>query len=355
MSLIELDDLHVWYRDHRLSPRRRPPVRAVDGISLTIGDDEVVGLVGESGSGKSTLGRAILKLVAPTGGSLRYRGEDLLDPPRERLAEFRRSVQAVFQDPYSSFNPRLRIVDVVGEPLRLQGVARSVVRRRAGEVLDAVGIEAEALDRYPHQFSGGQRQRIAIARALIVSPRLIVLDEPVASLDVSIRGQVINLLGDLREELDVSLLLISHDLPTTRHLSDRIHVMYAGRSIEEGPADDVYERPIHPYTRALLAAARRADEIGAELRVQGEPPDPRFPPAGCRFHPRCPWAMEVCVTSEPPTVHRGAAWARCHLYAPPGPDEQHVPLPGRRTPTPDDLATGVGPALATHAPNHEEK
>ena len=313
MSLIEIEDLQVWYGKRRGGFRKRAPVRAVDGASLTIGEEEVVGLVGESGSGKSTIGRAILQLVAPTGGVVRYRGQDTAHLSGPQRRELKRSVQAVFQDPSSSFNPRMRVVDIVSEPLRLQGMGKAAAAERAAEVLADVGLDDDVLARYPHQFSGGQRQRIAIARALSVSPKLIVMDEPVASLDVSIRGQVINLLADLRTKFGLSILLISHDLPTTRHLSDRVYVLYSGQVVEDGPTGQLYDEPMHPYTTALLSAADH--DLGAHRpAIVGEPPDPRHPPSGCRFHPRCPWAMEVCAV-EPPQVHREReASVSCHLY-----------------------------------------
>lgn len=311
-TLAELVNVRCWFRV-RESMRSNATVRAVDGVSLLVGDNEVVGLVGESGSGKSTVGRLLLKLVAPTEGVVRFGDQDVASLSGEELKHFRRSVQAVFQDPYSAFNPRMRIRDTVSEPLLVQGVGRRHAYERAAAVVEAVGLDAKALELFPHEFSGGQRQRLAIARALVAEPRLIVLDEPVTSLDVSIRGQVINLLNDVRERLGVSYLLISHDLATTRYLSDRIYVMYAGQIVETGEADEVFVSPRHPYTKALLAAARSKPDDDVRI-VDGEPPNPRMPPSGCRFHPRCPMAMTGCVTRVPSWTDDAEHLVACHLY-----------------------------------------
>jgi oligopeptide transport system ATP-binding protein len=297
--------------------RRR--LRAVDGFDLRLASGETVGLVGESGCGKSTAGRCILRLIEPTTGTIHFDGVDLCSLKGQRLRRFRRHLQYVFQDPYSSLNPRMRVVDLVGEAIRVHDLRpKAQVRTRVVELLEIVGLSASALDRYPHEFSGGQRQRIGIARALAVEPRLIIADEPVSALDVSIQAQVLNLLIDLREQFHLTYLFISHNLSVVRHISDRVVVMYLGRIVEEAPTDRLFAAPAHPYTRALLAAepipdpSRRADHVP----LKGEVPSPIDPPPGCPFHPRCPDALPHCA-SDVPGVHTlpGNQQARCHLYA----------------------------------------
>jgi oligopeptide/dipeptide ABC transporter ATP-binding protein len=292
-------------------------VRAVDAISFTIAAGTTLGLVGESGCGKTTTSKLILGLERPTAGSIRFEGQDVHALGRAGEREYRRFVQAVFQDPYASLDPRMRVASIVAEPLvinsDLDGPAR---RRRVAELLDVVGLPERAGGLYPHEFSGGQRQRIAIARALALSPKLIVLDEPVSALDVSIRAQVLNLLTDLQKRLGVSYLFIAHDLAAVAHMSQTIAVMYLGRIVEIGDVDAVALAPKHPYTRALFAAAMPVDVDAPreELTLSGEVPSPLAPPSGCRFHPRCPFAMERCAVEEPALRSEEGRLVACHLY-----------------------------------------
>jgi oligopeptide/dipeptide ABC transporter ATP-binding protein len=294
------------------------PIKALDGVSVHVAEGETLGVVGESGSGKTTLAKLFLLLERPTAGSLLFDGQATQTFSRGDLARYRRAVQAVFQDPYSSLDPRMRVEHIVAEPLpRDDGLGRAGARERVGEVLQLVGLRRGSGALYPHEFSGGQRQRIAIARALVTTPRFIVLDEPVSALDVSIRAQILNLLKDLQGRLGVAYLMISHDLAAARYLATRLAVMYAGQLVESGPCDAVYTEPLHPYTEALLSAALPLHPSARRPRIvlAGEVPNPMSPPAGCRFHPRCPRAMPQCRSSEPAfrEVRPGRATA-CHLY-----------------------------------------
>jgi peptide/nickel transport system ATP-binding protein len=277
-------------------------VRAVDGVSFAIHPGEVLGLVGESGSGKSTIGRLILRLLDPTAGSIRFSGEDIARLPERRLKPFRRRAQMVFQDPYASLNPRLRVRDIVGEALDAHALARGRRNERVGELLELVGLPAGLMTRFPHEFSGGQRQRIGLARALAVEPELIVADEPVSALDVSVQAQALNLMQDLRARLNLAMLFISHDLDVVELMCDRIAVLYLGRVMEIGPAEQVTSRPRHPYTQALLAASPKMDPDQPKLTrlLKGDIPSPMSPPSGCVFRTRCPYAMPACAKVVPP-------------------------------------------------------
>jgi oligopeptide/dipeptide ABC transporter ATP-binding protein len=298
--------------------RARSWIKALDGVSVQIAEGETLGIVGESGSGKTTLAKVFLLLERPTAGSLLFHGKDVRTFGRDDLARYRRSVQAVFQDPYSSLNPRMRVESIVAEPLpRNNGMTRAAGRERVAEVLELVGLRRSSGTLYPHEFSGGQRQRIAIARALVTYPKCIILDEPVSALDVSIRAQILNLLRRLQEQLGLAYVMISHDLAAARYLSTRLAVMYAGKLVESGECDAVYQEPLHPYTQALLSAALPLHPSLRRQRIvlSGEVPNPMNPPAGCRFHPRCPQALTQCRTEEPQwqEVKPGRATA-CHLY-----------------------------------------
>ena len=317
-ALLEVKDVRVHFVQRGGFLRKgAATVKAVDGVSFEIGEGETVGLVGESGCGKSTLGRAILRLIEPTAGEVRFSGTNLLALDRRELRAKRRELQIVFQDPYSSLNPRMTVAQIIGEALDIHGLAGdgAARRKRIAELLEQVGLNAAHAERYPHEFSGGQRQRIGIGRALAVSPKLIICDEPVSALDVSVQAQVVNLLQDLQAQLGLTYLFIAHDLAVVEHISQRVLVMYLGRIVESGPAEAVIRNPRHPYTKALIAAVPkgRRIEAGAEV-LGGELPSPLNPPAGCPFHTRCPIAearcrVEVPAVKEFESGHRVA----CHL------------------------------------------
>jgi len=300
-------------------------VHAVDDVSIEVRARETLGLVGESGCGKSTLGRCIVRLHDLTGGTVSFEGRDISRLSRRQLRPLRREMQMVFQDPYASLNPRKRVGTIISDPLRIhrQG-GRTQIRDRVAELVELVGLSTEHLNRYPHEFSGGQRQRIGVARALALHPKLIIADEPVSALDVSIRAQVINLLDDLQDELGLTYIFIAHDLGVVRHVSDRIAVMYLGKIVEISPADDLYAAPVHPYTEALLSAVPVPDPDLSERREQivleGDVPSPVEPPPGCRFAPRCRYATEICRSEEPPLIPR---------RGPEHPAACHHPLNGR--------------------------
>ena len=296
-------------------------LRAVDGVSFTVKRGETLGIVGESGCGKSTLARTVLRLVEPTAGRIEFDGTDLRALDHRALRAMRREMQIVLQDPYASLDPRLNVGAIVAEPLEIHRVGDRASRKKAVlELLDTVGLEADAAERYPHEFSGGQRQRIGIARALALRPKIIIADEPVSALDVSIRSQILNLLVELKRQFSLSYIFISHDLAVVEHVSDTVAVMYLGRIVETASADDLFARPSHPYTEALLSAVPRPDieRRAGRIVLEGEMPDPESPPSGCPFHPRCPKAMDVCRTTVPSERDIGHAGrrhvVRCHLY-----------------------------------------
>ena len=293
-------------------------VHAVDDVSIQVYEGETLGLVGESGCGKSTFGRSVVRLLEPTDGDIKFEGQSIGHLGARQMRPLRRELQMVFQDPYASLNPRKRVGSIIGDPMKIHGIGDGSSRRkRVQELLEVVGLSPEHYNRFPHEFSGGQRQRIGVARALALRPKLIVADEPVSALDVSIQSQMLNLLEDLQNDFKLTYIFIAHDLGVVRHVSDRIAVMYLGKLVELSPAEELYERPIMPYTEALLSAVPIPDPDLSEQRerivLQGDVPSPIDPPSGCRFHPRCRYATEICSQVEPPLTDYGNGHlAACH-------------------------------------------
>lgn len=321
MSLLEIHNLKKYFPvGAGLFSRHKGEVRAVDGVSLTIEEGETLGLVGESGCGKSTLGRTILRLIEPTAGEVHFQGKNVLSLSQRQLRDMRREMQIIFQDPYASLNPRMRVGEIIGEGLEIHDIAKGKKKReRVMELLNQVGLREEHYDRYPHEFSGGQRQRIGIARALAVNPRFIVADEPVSSLDVSIQAQIINLLQELQEKMDLTYFFISHDLRVVEHISHRVAIMYLGKIVEIANSETIYRDAKHPYTRALLSAVPIPDPNRKKERIilEGDVPSPVNPPPGCSFHPRCAYREDICDKVEPKLEFgAGGHGVSCHVFGP---------------------------------------
>jgi len=319
-AMLTVTDLKVHFPiTQGLFSRTKGHVYAVDGVSLTLNKGETLGVVGESGCGKTTCGMAILNLVKPTGGRVEYQGRDITDIDglsRSELMDLRKELQVIFQDPYSSLNPRMTLQQILGVPMKIHGLYSGGERQeRIDYLLEKVGLAPEHGRRYPHEFSGGQRQRIGIARALCLDPKVVIGDEPVSALDVSIQAQIINLMMDLQEEFDLSYIIIAHDLAVVEHISDRIMVMYLGKIVESAPYRELYTNPLHPYTQALLSAVPNPDPRARRERVklEGDVPSPRRPPSGCSFHPRCFRCRKDCDVDEPVLRNMGGDhWVACH-------------------------------------------
>lgn len=312
--ILSVNSLSKNYELGSAFSRGKDVVHAVENINLEIVEGETLGIVGESGCGKSTLGRMIVRLEELTAGEIIFEGEDLAKLSNKRLRSVRKRLQMIFQDPYASLNPRRQIGKIVEEPLRVHGVGKAEREKIAKDLLRRVGLDLEAYEKYPHEFSGGQRQRVVIARALALNPRLVVADEPVSALDVSIQAQVLNLFKDLQKEFNLTYIFIAHDLGVVRHVSDRIAVMYLGKLVELAPADDLYDSPAHPYTKALLSANPRmdADETTERIILKGDIPNPINRPSGCVFNPRCPKVQDICKSESPVLIQLGNRQVACH-------------------------------------------
>lgn len=318
IQLLKVENLKKWFpMQKKMFSGEQSFVKAVNGVSFTMNEGETLGVVGESGCGKSTMGRSVLRLLEPTEGKVLFRGQDILKLPQKQMREIRKEMQIIFQDPYASLDPRMTVGDIIGEPvdiqLKLRGKERS---EKILEAMEMAGLNTRYINRYPHEFSGGQRQRIGIARAIILRPKLLVCDEPVSALDVSIQAQVINLLKELQVKLKIAYIFISHDLSVIKHISNRVAVMYLGNVVEIATKEDLYQNPVHPYTIALLSAIPTigSEEKGEKIILHGDLPSPANPPSGCCFHTRCYQAKDICKTQEPPVCDLGNGhFCACHF------------------------------------------
>ena len=316
MSLIKTEDLKIYFRVRGSFTKK---VRAVDGVSLNVNEKETLGIVGESGSGKTTLGKAILGLIKPYKGRVLYMNKDIWRMNRSEYKEFRRNAQMVFQDPHTSLNPRMTIAQILEEPIKEYNLNVGDIGEYLEKQLVNVGLGPEFLYRYPHELSGGQKQRVAILRAIILRPKLVVLDEPTSSLDVSVQAQILDLLKDLQKTYDLTYIFISHDISVVKYMSNRIAVMYLGKIVEIADSEELFEKPLHPYTQSLISSIPIPDPYVArkrhKIRLVGEPPSPINPPSGCRFHPRCPFTKDICTKQEPPMIEAEKNhYVACWLY-----------------------------------------